>query len=160
MNISSWLFIFDFALIFYVLGATFLEGFVNYRTWHLIGAADFKAYHQAVSQRILAFLVAPHSLTLVLTFLLLWWRPKPISSWSVWLSLALNLVPVVVTIVSQVPIQLEFDRKGPSIPSLQRLIRLEWLRSVPHSLNAILFLWMMSLALATGSCFRGAACGV
>jgi hypothetical protein len=37
MDAGSWLFLLDFALIFYVLGATFVEGFVNYRTWHLIG---------------------------------------------------------------------------------------------------------------------------
>ena len=155
MNPSYWLFLFDFALVFYVLGATFLEGFVNYRTWHLIGAAEFRAYHQAVGPRIQALLVAPHSLTLVLTFLLLWWRPGPIPAWSIWVSLALNLVPVVVTFVSQVPIQLEFDRKGLSLPSLQRLIRMEWLRSVPHILNAILFLWMMSRILAAGSSGTG-----
>ena len=153
MNQSSsyWLFLIDFALVFYVLGATFIEGFVNYRTWHLIGAAEFRAFHQAVSLRILALLVAPHSLTLVLTFLLLWWRPGPIPLWSVWLSLALNLVPVVVTFVSQVPIQLEFDRKGLSLPELSRLIRMEWLRSVPHSLNAMLFLWMMAQVLVASS---------
>ena len=155
MNPSYWLFLFDFALVFYVLGATFIEGFVNYRTWHLIGAAEFRAYHQAVGPRIQALLVAPHSLTLVLTFLLLWWRPGPIPAWSIWLSLALNLVPVVVTFVSQVPIQLEFDRKGLSLPSLQRLIRMEWLRSVPHILNAVLFLWMMSRILAAGSSGAG-----
>jgi hypothetical protein len=151
MNLSSWLFLVDFALLFYVLGAAFIEGFVNYRTWHLIGAATFRAYHQAVSPRILAFLVAPHSVTLVLTLLLLWWRPGPIPVWSVWLSLALNLIPVVVTIVSQVPIQLASDRKGLSLLELQRLIRMEWLRSVPHILNAIVFLWMISQVLAAGS---------
>jgi len=97
MNISYWLFLFDFALVFYVLGAAFIEGFVNYRTWHLIGTAEFRAYHQAVGPRIQGLLVAPHGLTLVLTFLLLWWRPGPIPLWSVGLSLALNLVPVVVT---------------------------------------------------------------
>ena len=160
MNFSYWLFLVDFALVFYVLGATFIEGFVNYRTWHLIGAAEFRAFHQAVGPRILAFLVAPHSLTLVLTSLLLWWRPGPIPAWSIWLSLVLNLIPVVVTFASQLPIQLEFDRKGLSLPELQRLIRREWLRSVPHSLTAILFLWMMAQVLAAGTCFRGAACGV
>ena len=151
MNFSYWLFLVDFALVFYVLGATFIEGFVNYRTWHLIGAAEFRAFHQAVGPRILAFLVAPHSMTLVLTFLLLWWRPGPIPVGSIWLSLVLNLIPVVVTFASQLPIQLEFDRKGLSLPELQRLIRREWLRIVPHSLNAILFLWMMSQVLAAGS---------
>jgi hypothetical protein len=87
----------------------------------------------------------------VLTFLLLWWRPGPIPAWSIWLSLALNLVPIVVTFVSQVPIQREFDRKGLSLPELSRLIRMEWLRSVPHSLNALLLLWMMAQVLVASS---------
>jgi hypothetical protein len=142
------------------LGATFIEGFVNYRTWHLIGAADFKAYHRAVSPRILAFLVAPHGLTLVLTVLLLWWHPGPIPSWSVRVSLALNAVAVVVSIVWQIPIQLAFDRQGLSMPSLERLKRMDWLRSIPHSLNALLFLWMLAQILARESSVVGslAAC--
>jgi hypothetical protein len=160
MITGYWLFLCDFALVFYVLGATFIEGFVNYRTWHLIGAADFRAFHQAVGPRILAFLVAPHSLTVVLTCLLLWWRPGPIPAWTIWVSLLLNLLPLVVTFASQVPIQLEFDRKGLSLPQLQRLIRREWLRSVPHMLNAVLFLWMMAQVLAAGLCSHGAACSV
>ena len=41
MQAGSWLFLIDFALVFYVLGATFVEGFVNYRTWHLIEDAEF-----------------------------------------------------------------------------------------------------------------------
>lgn len=138
---------FTFALVFYVLGAAFLEGFVNYRTWRLIGAAEFRAYHQAITPRVVVFLVVPAFLTLVLTFILLWWRPSPIPRWSVWLSLALNLVAAVVSITSQVPIQMEFDRSGLSLPLLDRLILMDWLRKVPISINAILFLWMMSKVL-------------
>ena len=144
MRNSYWLFMFTFALVFYVLGAAFVEGFVNYRTWHLVGAGEFRAYHQAITPRIVAFLVVPAFLTMVLTFALLWWRPSPIPRWSVWLSLALNLVAAIVSITSQVPIQSEFDRTGLSLQLLDRLILMDWLRKVPISINAILFLWMMS----------------
>jgi hypothetical protein len=138
---------FTFALVFYVLGAAFLEGFVNYRTWHLIGAAEFQAYHQAITPRVVAVLVAPAFLVIVLTVLLLWWRPAAVPRWGIWLSLALHLVTVIVSVTSQIPIQAEFDRSGLSLTLLDRLILMDWLRKVPGIMNAILFLWMMKKVL-------------
>jgi hypothetical protein len=148
MAASDVLFTLAFAFSFYVLGATFLEGFVNYRTWHLIGAAEFKSYHQALGRRILAFVVLPVVAMLMLVALLLWRRPAAVPQWSVCLSLALNLFAMVVSVVFQVPIQLEFDRSGLSLPLLRRLNSIEWLRRSAHVLNAILFLWMMERALS------------
>ena len=147
MRKSYWLFLLTFALVFYVLGAAFVEGFVNYRTWHLIGAADFRAYHQALTPRVVVFLVIPGFSTLALTFILLWWRPSPIPQWSVWLSLALNLVVIIVSVTTQIPIQTELSRSGLSLPLLDKLILMDWLRKVPATMNAILFLWMMSKVL-------------
>lgn len=139
---------FAFALVFYVLGASFLEGFVNYRTWHLIGADEFQIYHQAVTARIAPFLLVPALLMIILTVLLLLWRrPAEIPQWMVWSSLALNLFQIVVSITLQIPIQLEFDRSGLSLVLLDRLILLDWLRKAPQTLNAVLFLWMMSKVL-------------
>jgi hypothetical protein len=149
MRKSYWLFMLTFALVFYVLGASFLEGFVNYRTWHLIGAAEFRAYHQALTPRVVAFLVAPALLSIILTFTLLRWRPSPIPQWSVWLSLALHLIVVTVSVTFQIPIQAEFDRSGLSLPLLDRLILMDWFRKGPAIVNAILFLWMMSKVLLT-----------
>jgi hypothetical protein len=34
--------------VFYGLGATFIEGFVNDRTWHLIGTAEFDVLSSGV----------------------------------------------------------------------------------------------------------------
>jgi hypothetical protein len=77
-----------FALTFYVLGATFVEGFVNYRTWALVGAREFKTYHRAVGPRVLAFVVLPIGMSVVVTTCLLWWRPPSIPVWTVWNSRA------------------------------------------------------------------------
>ena len=46
---SIWLFLISFALVLYGMGASFVESFVNYPTWRLIGANEFRAYHQALS---------------------------------------------------------------------------------------------------------------
>ncbi|MGH6812911.1 MAG: hypothetical protein ACREDM_11415 [Methylocella sp.] len=59
----------------------------------------------------------------------------------------LNAVPIFVTLASQVPLQRRLDRGGFSVRAISRLIRMEWLRSVPHLLNAALFLWIMAQAL-------------
>jgi len=81
-----------FALVFYSTGATFIEGFVNYSSWHLIGAEEFATFHRFISPRIVAFLVAPMLLGTVFSVLMLWFRPRSIPAWTVWLVIALQLV--------------------------------------------------------------------
>jgi len=100
MATASVIFMIAFALTLYVLGATFVEGFVNYRTWHLIGAAEFGRYDRAIRLAVMAFVVFPFILTVVLSAMLLWRRPPPIPGWSVWLSLALDVFALAVSIVS------------------------------------------------------------
>jgi len=107
MAAGSVIFMLAFALTFYVLGTTFVEGFVNYRTWHLIGADEFKPYHRAIKPGVLVFVVFPFALVVVLTGMLLWWLPSSILRWSVWLSLALDSFAVAVSVVFQIPIQLQ-----------------------------------------------------
>jgi hypothetical protein len=147
MATASAIFMLAFALTFYVLGATFVEGFVNYRTWHLIGPAEFERYHRALRPSVMAFVVFPFILTVVLTGMLLWRLPPAVPRWSVWLSLALDVFAGAVSIAFQIPIQLQFDRNGMSLPLLRRLNSIEWLRRAAHVGNSLLFLWMMSLRL-------------
>jgi hypothetical protein len=52
-NLKRILFIFIFALLFYVAGASFVESFMNYPTWKLIGANEFQIYHSALSPLII-----------------------------------------------------------------------------------------------------------
>ena len=40
---GSTVFMIAFALTFYSTGAAFIESFVNYSSWHLIGPAEFSA---------------------------------------------------------------------------------------------------------------------
>ena len=145
---SSWLFLITFALVFYGTGASFVESFVNYPTWRLIGANEFLEYHQALSQLIIGYMVMPKLITTILTMLLVWFRPAPVPRWAIWFAVVLQLIPWVSTVAIQLPIQAQLSRDGLSLPLIERLIFTDWwLRKVPQIINAFLFLWLMSLLL-------------
>jgi hypothetical protein len=145
---SFWLFLITFALVFYGLGAASVESFVNYPTWPLIGATEFRAYHRALSPLIIGYMVIPLVVATILTLLLLWFRPASIPRWMICLALALQLVAWVSTFAIQLPIQGQLSAEGLSLPLIERLrVTSFWLRRVPNMANALLFLWMMSAVL-------------
>ena len=142
------LFLLTFALVFYGMGAAFVESFVNYPTWPLVGAGEFRAFHSAVGALVIRYMVVPMLIATALTIALLWLRPLPIPGWAVWLAVALQLVTWVSTAAVQLPIQFQLNADGVSLPLIERLIVTNWwLRRVPHLINAALFLWMMLVLL-------------
>ena len=134
------------------MGASFVESFVNYPTWRLIGANEFRAYHQAFSPLVIGYMVMPLIIATILTVLLLWFKPTPIPRWVIWLAVALQLLPWISTVAIQFPIQVQLSRDGLSLPLIEHLIFTNWwLRKVPQIINALLFLWMMSFLLRVNS---------
>jgi hypothetical protein len=148
-ELAETLLLLAFGLAFYTLGASVIEGFVNYRTWHRVGSEHFRDYHRAVGPRIVACLVAPFGAGVLLTGSLVAWRPPAIPLWPILISLTLNIIAIVVTLRWQLPAQRRLDRDGWSEVLVAQLIYVEWFRFVPHALNALLFLWLMSLALTS-----------
>ena len=146
-----WIFVIAFALVFYGNGAAFVESFVNYSSWHLIGSDEFVAYHQFIGPRVLTFLVAPALLGTVFTVLMLWTRPAVIPLWAVWAAIAAQVIVWVSTATIQVPIQLQLSAHGLSLELIERLIRTNfWLRRIPYAFCAGLFLWMAVKAIGVG----------
>ena len=138
-----WIFVIAFALVFYGTGAAFIESFVNYASWHLIGTDQFIAYHQFISPRVLTFLVAPLLLGTAFTILMLWSRPAAIPAWAVWAAVAAQAVVWVSTVTIQIPIQVQLGNQGLSVDLIARLIQTNfWLRRIPYAMCAALFLWM------------------
>ena len=147
-GISTWLFLITFCLIFYGTGASFVESFVNYPTWPLIGANEFRAYHHAFSPLIIGYMVIPMLIGTVLNLFLLWFRPVQIPMWAVLFAIGLQLVVWISTATIQLPIQFQLSADGLSVPLIERLIFTNfWLRRIPYAITSVLFLWMMSLLL-------------
>jgi hypothetical protein len=146
LKFSGWLFLITFALMFYGVGASFVESFVNYPTWRLIGAGEFRAYHQALGPLIIGFMVVPMVIATMLTAALLWFRPAGVPRWALWLSVGLQMCIWVSTAAVQIPIQFQLGSGGLSLPLIDQLIFTNlWFRKVPQVVNMFLFLWMMSL---------------
>lgn len=145
---SVWLFLTTFALIFYGAGASFVESFVNYPTWSLIGSAEFRTYHQALSPLVIGYMVIPMLIATVLTMLLAWCRPAAVPRWAIWLSITLQMIIWISTATIQLPIQFQLSANGQSLPLIEQLISTNWwYRKIPQIINTILFVWMMSLLL-------------
>ena len=147
---SIWLFLVTFAFVFYGMGASFIESFVNYPTWKLIGPKEFLTYHHAISPLIIGYLVAPMFFGTLLTGLLLWFRPRSIPAWALWTAFGLQVFVWISTVTIQIPIQIQLSNTGLSIPAIDNLLITNfWLRRIPYTINAGLFLWMMSRLLRT-----------
>ena len=150
-----WIFLIALALVFYGTGAAFIEGFVNYASWHLIGTDEFIAYHRFISPLVLTFLVAPLLLGTAFTILMLWSRPAAIPAWAVWTAIAAQAVVWTSTVTIQVPIQLQLSNHGLSVELIERLIETNfWLRRIPYAVCAGLFLWMAARVMGAAGAGR------
>ena len=69
-----------FALVFYLVGASFVESFVTYPTWRFVGRNQFPAYYHELASRIVRIMVLPGVLEIPLSVALLWFRPRVIGS--------------------------------------------------------------------------------
>ena len=142
-------------VIFYGLGASFVESFVNYPTWRLIGEGEFLAYHHTLGPLVIGYMVVPMVVATILTILLVWFRPPRIPRWAIWLSVALQVIVWVSTAAIQFPIQVELSKNGLSLPLIDQLIFTNlWFRKLPQIINIFLFLWMMSLMLRSNPAKR------
>jgi hypothetical protein len=148
---STWVFVMALALVFYGNGAAFIESFVNYPSWPLVGENEFTRFHQFLSPRVVTFLVIPALTGTLFTVLMLWFRPMAIPSWAVWVAIALQAIVWVSTATIQIPIQLQLSESGLSLELIDRLIETNWwFRRIPYAGCALLFLWMGATAVAGG----------
>ena len=148
---QRWVFVLAFALVFYVNGAGFIESFVNYPSWRVIGPDTFRAYHRSITPGVVGLLVAPAVLATLFTIALLRFRPAAVPLWAVWVALALQVVSWISTATIQLPIQFQLAEQG-AVPALiDRLIETNlWLRRVPNAICAGLFAWMAARAISPG----------
>ncbi len=138
-------FLIMFALVFYLVGASFVESFVTYPTWRFVGRDEFPAYYAELASRIIRVMVLPGVLEILLTIPLLWFRPRPIPRWPVACVLALGLVRFVATAIGQSGVQTTLGTDGNSPEKVLRLVRIDYLTQAASMARAALYLWMMSL---------------
>jgi hypothetical protein len=136
-NISTIVFSTYILISFYVFGGGIVNSLVSYRTWRWVGANEFPKFHQIDSTLIIPLFVIFFFLSFIPQLLLFWFRPLIIPKWLVWLALLFNLITLVSTILIQIPIQIELDKRF-SLELIERLISTDMIyRRIPMLLLAI-----------------------
>lgn len=136
-TVTSIIFTVYILLSFYVFGGGMVNSLVGYRTWRLVGPAEFPAFHQVDSDNIIPFFVILFFLSFIPQILLFWFRPMAIPKWMVVSALLFNLITLISTLSIQIPIQIELN-KAFSLELIDRLIKTDMIyRRVPMVLLAI-----------------------
>ena len=138
------------ALTFYGLGAGYLESFVNYPLWYIVGESDrWVEYHQALGPRVVVVLAIPALvLSLVTNALLFLRRPPVVPAWTVTATLSLLLVGTVSTLAIQLPLQTALD-VAYDRTAIDRLISSSlWLRDIPGGMRAAIAAYMLHLVVS------------
>ena len=133
-----------FGLVFYLVGASFVQSFVTYPAWKTIGAAEFQAYYRGLSSRIVRVMVIPGVVEILLTIVLLRFRPAAVPKWPVVAALVLNLVRFVSTAINQGHVQAQLAGNGLPPSAIDALIRSDYLTQAASLARASLYIWMMS----------------
>jgi hypothetical protein len=119
----------------YCFGANCVERFVNYRTWKLIPADAFKAYHRAQQPLIQVFVVVPMVLGLLLQLWFVFNVPAAIDPWVAWVMVVASAAGAVSTVTLQLPVHAAFNRGGYSGALMQKLLRTDWIRKAADAVR-------------------------
>jgi hypothetical protein len=139
-------------LTLYSIGAGYLESFVNYPLWHVIGGADeWVAYRQVLGPRVLIVLALPALASLVTSVLLFFVRPPSVPAWTVAATSALLLLALVSTLAIQLPIQSRLDVAYDRAAVDWLMTTSLWLRDVPGGISAALVAYMLHRAVSTSA---------
>ena len=136
-----------FALVFYLVGASFVQSFVTYPTWRFVGRNEFAMYYHELAARIVRVMVLPGVLEIVLSVALVWLRPRAIPRWPVATVVMLTMMRFVSTAIAQTQVQNELQVGGPSPEMIDRLVRIDYLTQAVSIARAGLYVWMMSLVI-------------
>ena len=142
---SSLILVFHAAATWGMAGVIWFVQLVHYPAYREVGSTEFAAY-QAGHPRRTGWVVAPLMLTEAASAAwLLWSPPAAIAASWLWLGLLLIAVCWASTALLQIPLHLRLTA-GRDGPTIERLIRTNWIRTIAWTLRAILVTaWLLAV---------------
>ena len=114
---------------------------VHYSTWRFIPTSAFPQFQDASAMRTVPLAFALGIPSLVLTAITAFRRLPRVSSWLLWIAVALAAVPWIATPAVMIPIQARLAANGPATELVQQLV---WndllLRSLPPFIQSMILL--------------------
>jgi hypothetical protein len=145
-------------------GAHIAQSFVNYPAWDAIGSG-FADYHHQVAVRAGFFLFLPRIMEVLLTFLVIRYRPAAVPLWTLLVGLALAAGAIASTALVQRPLHVQLEALGNTPELLSRLRSTDLVRHLLGVGRAIIYLGVLFNLVASPETsqdtasqrFRGAA---
>ena len=125
-------------------GAHISQSYVNYPTWHLIEGESFKPYHLAITVRSIVFLLAPRFLEIVLSMIVLRFRPSAINRWVILVGVGLAVAALLATAFLSQPLHAQLDIQSNTPELLASLMATDWIRIPLEVIRAALYVWALS----------------
>lgn len=132
-------------------GAQIAQSFVNYPAWRAIGSDTFAAYHHEVAVLAGLVLFAPRVIEVLLTLVVMRYRPASVPSWVLPLGLTLVAGALVSTMVVQRPVHVQLETVGNTPELLARLRATDLVRHVLGWLRAIIYIGVLLKMLSLSS---------
>jgi hypothetical protein len=133
------------ALGLYAVGNIWPVQLSSYRLWTYVGQREFHTYHLAWWRSIWGVILAPAALLLVVSVLMLRWRPAGVPGWAAWLGVGLQAALAAGTALWWGPLmaRLSTPEGGLARELYLRLMATHWLRVAIVTAYGALALWMM-----------------
>ena len=113
-----------------------------FRTWKLIGNAQFHQVQEVHFRKLAYWIFAPVGLALLGNLALIWYRPNDSPAWCVWAALVLQSLSAGLTAVfwGRWQAKLAKDERGADSPYLAKILETHWVRTLLINGYAIVFL--------------------
>ena len=138
----------NLALAFYNVGTIWAHEIDLFRTWKLIGVAEFHAVQQTHFRKLPYWVFAPVGLAISGGVALLFYQPAGSPKWCAWAALGFQVLSGVLTgaMWGQWQAQLAKDPLGPASPYLGKILHTHWIRTLLiNAYAAVLLLWSLRI---------------
>ena len=115
----------------------------HYGIYRFVGKDNFKSYMIANNKAALLPAVLPGFLMLILSIVLMFFRPEFMSTLEAIVSLALNIIAFVSTFKWQRKLQSEMANTGYDETKIKLLLSTNWIRTIIFILLGILTIWIL-----------------
>jgi hypothetical protein len=115
----------------------------HYGIYSFVGKENFKDYMSANNKAALVPAILPGMLMLILSIILIFFRPVFMTTWEAVVSLTLNLIAFISTFKWQRKIQSEMASTGYDEGKIKLLLSTNWIRTIAFTLLGILTIWIL-----------------
>ncbi|HVA12475.1 MAG TPA: hypothetical protein VNF99_04450 [Stellaceae bacterium] len=136
------------ALSFYLVGAIWAHEVDIFRSWRLVGAAEFRALQNAHWRKLAYWIFSPLALALAGSVALIWLHPQDSPRWTILANLGLQLLSLALTAVfwGRWQARLSQDSAGPRGIYLAQILRTHWIRTAIISADGLVMLvWTITV---------------